>query len=162
MQNMDQIYTEYFNTVYKYLLYLTHDVTFSEELTQETFCKALEKINTFRGDCKVSVWLCQIAKHLLINEQNKRKKFVDISEENLAKIEDSKELENNAILKDEKLKMYKKMQQLEGDVREVVHLRITGELSFKEIADILGKTENWARVTFYRAKKKLEEGEKNG
>ena len=162
MQDMEQMYNEYFNTVYKYLLCLTHDTTISEELTQETFCKALEKIHTFRGESKVSVWLCSIAKHLLINEQNKRKKVIETTNEFLENIEDSKEIENNTILKDEKMNLYKKIQKLDNNSKEVVLLRITGELSFKEIGDILGRTENWTRVTFYRAKKKLEEVDENG
>lgn len=159
MQNMEELYNQYFNTVYKYLLYLTHDKDFSEELTQETFCKALEKLHTFKGECKISVWLCQIAKHLLINEQNKRKK-ID-SNEDLNCLEDVTKMEDTIVLKDEKINLYKKMQNLENNAKEVVHLRITGELSFKEIGDILGQTEVWARVTFYRAKKKLEEVDEN-
>ena len=159
MQNMEQLYNQYFNTVYKYLLYLTHDKDFSEELTQETFCKALEKLHTFKGECKISVWLCQIAKHLLINEQNKRKKIIDVDE--LEQFEDNQELEQKIILKDDKITLYKRMQKLDSNSKEVIHLRITGELSFKEIGDVLGKTETWARVTFYRAKKKLEEVDEN-
>lgn len=155
MQNMEELYNQYFNTVYKYLLYLTHDKDFSEELTQETFCKALEKLHTFKGECKISVWLCQIAKHLLINEKNKRKKIIDTNE--LEQLEDTQQLEQNIILRDNKITLYKRMQKLDSNLKEVIHLRITGELSFKEIGDILGQTETWARVTFYRAKKKLEE-----
>ena len=157
MQNMEELYNQYFNTVYKYLLYLTHDKDFSEELTQETFCKALEKLHTFKGECKISV--CQIAKHLLINEQNKRKKIIDVDE--LEQFEDNQELEQKIILKDDKITLYKRMQKLDSNSKEVIHLRITGELSFKEIGDVLGKTETWARVTFYRAKKKLEEVDEN-
>lgn len=159
MQNMEELYNQYFNTVYKYLLYLTHDKDFSEELTQETFCKALEKLHTFKGECKISVWLCQIAKHLLINEQNKRKK-ID-SNEDLNCLEDVTKMEDTIVLKDEKINLYRKMQKLDSNSKEVIHLRITGELSFKEIGYVLGKTETWARVTFYRAKKKLEEVDEN-
>lgn len=159
MQNMEELYNQYFNTVYKYLLYLTHDKDFSEELTQETFCKALEKLHTFKGECKISVWLCQIAKHLFINEQNKRKK-ID-SNEDLNCLEDVTKMEDTIVLKDEKINLYRKMQKLDSNSKEVIHLRITGELSFKEIGYVLGKTETWARVTFYRAKKKLEEVDEN-
>lgn len=161
MQNMEKLYNEYFNVVYKYLLCLTHDSNFSEELTQETFCKALEKIYTFRGECKISVWLCQIAKNLLINEQNKRKRIINNTNEKMFQLEENKQLEDAIILKDDKINLYKKMQQLDTISREVVHLRITGELSFKEIGDILGKSEGWSRVTFYRARKKLEEVDDN-
>lgn len=157
MQDMEQIYKEYFTTVYKYLLYLTHNSNIAEELTQETFCKALEKLHTFKGDSKISVWLCQIAKNLLINEQKKKKRIIHQTEEELVKIEDITSIEEVVLAKEDKIKLYKKMQQLDNMSKEIVHLRITGELSFKEIGEILGKTETWARVTFYRAKKKLEE-----
>ena len=57
--------------------------------------------------------------------------------------------------------MYKKIQKLDKISKEVVYLRITGELSLKEIGNILNMTENYARVTFYREKKKLEEVDEN-
>lgn len=161
MQNMEELYTEYFNTVYRYLLCLTHDANFSEELTQETFCKALEKLHTFKGDCKISVWLCQIAKNLLINEQKRKKKIIVATDEELNFFEDSNSTEESIILKHEKLYLYNKIQQLDSNSRRVVLLRINGELSFKEIGNILGKTETWARVTFYRVKRKLEEVDEN-
>lgn len=161
MDDIEKIYNQYFNTVYKYLLFLTHDSVFSEDLTQETFCKALEKLDTFRGECKISVWLCQIAKNLLINEQNKRKKNINIDNGMLETIEDNRKLENDIVLRDEKIILYKKMQKLDNNAKEVIHLRMTGELTFKEIGDILDKTETWARVTFYRAKKKIEESDEN-
>ncbi len=157
MQNIEEIYHEYFNTVYKYLVYLTHNNHLAEELTQETFCKALENLHTFKGNSKISVWLCQIAKNLLINEQKKNKRFSTTTEEELVKIQDKEQIEDSIILKEEKVQLYKRMQKLDNLSKEVVHLRITGELSFKEIGAILGKTETWSRVTFYRAKKKLEE-----
>ena len=162
MQNIEQIYEEYFNTVYKYLLCLTHDDNFSEELTQETFLKALEHINSFKGDCKISVWLCQIAKNLLFNElkRKKSKSFVQIDDFS-QELKSSTNIEKSVLLNEEKINLYKKMQKLDNNAKEVVHLRITGELSFKEIGDILKKTETWARVTFYRAKKKLEEVAEN-
>ena len=61
MQDMEQIYEQYFETVYKYLFCLTRNSDIAEELTQETFYRAVKKINTFKEDCKISVWLCQIA-----------------------------------------------------------------------------------------------------
>lgn len=157
MQDIKALYEEYFNSVYKYLLCLTHDANLSEELTQETFCKAIEKIHTFKGNCKISVWLCQIAKNLLINEHNKNKKYHNMSDEELVLLEDNINLEDTIILNNEKINLYKKMQKLDNNSKEVIYLRITGELSFKEIGNILNKSENWARVIFYRARKKLEE-----
>ena len=154
MQNIEQIYKEYFETVNKYLFCLTRNNDISEELTQETFYKAVKKINTYKGDCKMSVWLCQIAKNLLFDYYRKNKRILDIEEKELFDIQALENVEEQLILKDEKLSLYRKMQKLDEKTREVMYLRITGELSFKEIGTILNKTENWARVTFYRGKQK--------
>ena len=159
MQNMDEIYEECFETVYKYLFCLTHNSDISEELTQETFYRAVKKIDTYNGKCKISVWLCQIAKHLWYNQCRKNKRIVDTDE--TFDIEDPQNLEEQFIAGEEKVLLYKKMQDLDEKTREVMYLRITGELSFKEIGEILGKTENWARVTFYRGKSKLKEVDEN-
>ena len=156
MQDMEQIYKQYFETVNKYLFCLTHNSDISEELTQETFYRAVKKINTFKGDCKMSVWLCQIAKNLWYDELKKNKKFENIEDEMLS-IQSEDKIEEKVILNESKVELYKKIQKLDKQTREVIYLRITGELSFKEIGDILNKTENWARVTFYRGKQKLKE-----
>ena len=157
MQDLEQIYKQYFETVNKYLFCLTHNSDISEELTQETFYKAVKKINTFKGECKMSVWLCQIAKNLWYDELKKNKKLENIEQTFLIQSEEN--LEENIILNENKLELYRKLQKLDKQTREVIYLRITGELSFKEIGDILNKTENWARVTFYRGKQKLKECE---
>ncbi len=159
MQDMEQIYEEYFEAVNKYLFCLTHNNDISEELTQETFYKAVKKINTYKGECKISVWLCQIAKNLWYDQCRKNKKIVNIEETTLSHMQVLNTLEDQVILKDEKISLYKKLQMLDDKTREVMYLRITGELSFKEIGIILNKTETWARVTFYRGKNKLKEGD---
>ncbi len=155
MHDMEKIYKEYFKTVYKYLFCLTHNNDISEELTQETFYKAMKKIDTYKGEAKMSVWLCQIAKNLWYNEYKKNKKIT--SEEELLNVQDLEILEEELVLKEEKLSLYEKLQYLDEKTREVMYLRLTGELSFKEIGTIMKKTENWARVTFYRGKTKLKE-----
>lgn len=156
MQDIKQIYEEYFETVNKYLFCLTHDNDISEELTQETFYKAVQKINTYKGKCKMSVWLWQIAKNLWYDQCRKKKKTINI-EESLCDFETLETPESQVISNDEKISLYKKIQKLDDKTREVIYLRITGELSFKEIGTILNKTENWARTTFYRGKNKLKE-----
>ena len=158
MQDMEQIYKQYFETVNKYLFCLTHNSDISEELTQETFYRAVKKINTFKGNCKMSVWLCQIAKNLWYDELKKNKRTENIGEDILL-IQSDTQIEDKVISNESKLDLYKKIQKLDKQTREVIYLRITGELSFKEIGDILNKTENWARVTFYRGKQKLKESE---
>lgn len=157
MQDIEKIYEEYFKTVNKYLFCLTHNKDISEELTQETFYRAVKKINTYKGQCKISVWLCQIAKNAWIDQCRKNKKTIITDENELFNIQTINTLEEKVILNDEKISLYKRMQNLDDKTREVMYLRITGELSFKEIGLILNKTENWARVTFYRGKNQLKE-----
>lgn len=161
MQDMEQIYKKYFEVVNKYLFCLTHNSDISEELTQETFCKAVEKIDTYKGNCKISVWLCEIAKNLWYNQYNKNKRFIDNDEKDLLNIQDINRTEDNVISNEEKVSLYMKMQNLDEKTREVMYLRITGELSFKEIGTIMNKTESWARVTFYRGKNKIKEVDEN-
>lgn len=158
MQDMKKIYEEYCEVVNKYLFCLTKNYDIAEELTQETFYRAVKKISTYKGECKISVWLCQIAKNLWYDQCRKNKKIMNIDYD-LINAEDGNRVEEQVISNDEKLKLYKKMQTLDEKTREVIYLRITGELSFKEIGDILNKTENWARVTFYRGKSKLKDGD---
>lgn len=157
MQDIEKIYEEYFETVNKYLFCLTHNSDISEELTQETFYKAVKKIDTYKGECKISVWLCQIAKNLWYDHCRKNKNIISIDENDLINKHMIDTLDEQIISNDEKILLYKKMQSLDEKTREVMYLRITGELSFKEIGIILDKTENWARVTFYRGKNKLKE-----
>ena len=157
MQNIEKVYEEYFETVKRYLFCLTHDNDIAEEITQETFYRAVKRINTFKGECKISVWLCQIAKNIWYNELKKNKKREEIIKKNFNFETIENQLENIIISEDSKLEIYRKIQKLDEKTRNVMYLRITGELSFKEIGVILGKTENWARVTFYRGKEKLKE-----
>ena len=103
MQDIEKIYKEYFETVNKYLFCLTRNSDISEELTQETFYKAVKKINTYKGECKMSVWLCQIAKNLWIDQCRKNKKISNLSEEDLINITEQKSLEEKIISDDEKI-----------------------------------------------------------
>ena len=162
MQNMEEIYKEYSTTVYKYLFCLTQNKDISQELTQETFAQAVADIKKFRGECKLSVWLCQIAKHLWYKELKKKKKNVNISFEEIKDtVWDNESLEETICEKEEKLKLFKDMQKLDEKSREVMYLRMVGNLSYEEIGEVLGKTANWTRVTFYRAKQKIREENKN-
>ena len=156
MQNIEEVYKEYSNTVYKYLFCLTGKEEIAADLTQETFAIAIKQINTFTGDCKISVWLCQIAKHLWYKELKKDKKNKNISINDLnEEIKTFETTEDIICKREEKLKLFKDMQKLDEKSREVMYLRMVGNLNFIEIAEILGKTPNWARVTFYRGKEHL-------
>ena len=130
MQDMEKIYEEYFETVNKYLFCLTKNYDIAEELTQETFYRAVKKIGTYKGDCKISVWLCQIAKNLWYDQCRKNKKIVN-KEYELLDMKGKDSVEEQIISNDEKITLYKKMQKLDEKTREVIYLRITGELSFK-------------------------------
>ena len=153
MQNIEEIYKKYFDTVNRYLFCLTHNNDISEELTQETFCIAVEKIDTYNGKCKMSVWLCQIAKNVLYKETHKNKiKTISIEELELF---DDNNLEDAVIENEQKRRLYKAIDKLDTSTREVMYLRLEGNMPFKEIGRILNKTENWVRVTFFRGKQKI-------
>ncbi|EOR27757.1 ECF subfamily RNA polymerase sigma-24 subunit [Clostridium sartagoforme AAU1] len=154
MLTIGEIYKENSKIVYGFLLSYTKDASLSEELTQETFLRAIKSIHKYNGKCKISVWLCQIAKHLLFQEWEKRGKTINVSyDENIQIRSDS--TEELVISNENKKKIYKIIQSLDNPYKEVMYLRLTGDLSFKEIGEILEKSENWARVTFYRGKSKF-------
>lgn len=161
MQDIEEIYKQHSNTIYKYLFCLTKSEELSEDLTQETFSIAVKEIHKFKGNCKVSVWLCQIAKHLWYKELKKQTNK-DISIEEIEELEQTETIEDIILKKEEKLKLFKDMQVLDEKTREVLYLRMVGNLNFIEIAEVLGKTPNWARVTFYRGKQKMREVNKDG
>ena len=163
MQKIEEIYEQYSTTIYKYLFCLTKNPDLSEELTQETFLVAIKKIDQFRGESKLSVWLCQIAKHLWYKELKKNKKHKDISFEEIPEEISLQETTEEIIgQKEEKLKLFKDMQKLDEKAREVMYLRLIGNLTYDEIAEKLGKTATWARVTFFRAKQKIKRENQNG
>lgn len=162
MQNMEQIYEEYSSTVYKYLFCLTHSEDTAEDLTQETFAIAVKEINKFKGNCKVSVWLCQIAKHLWYKQLKKNKKENHVNIDDINELAEIETTEDIICKSEEKLKLFKDMQKLDETSREILYLRMIGNLNFIEIGEILGKTPNWARVTFFRAKQKIKEVNENG
>ena len=141
---MEEIYKEYFETVKKYLFCLTHN-DIAEELTQETFYKAVKNIHTFKDDCKISVWLCKKAKNTWLDSIKKNKNIKDMADNELFEIESLETTDETVISNQGKLELYKKIQKLDEKTRDVIYLRITGDLNFKEIGDIFNKTENWAR-----------------
>lgn len=154
MITIAQIYKENSKTVYRFLFSYTKDASLSEELTQECFLKAIKSIYRYNGECKISVWLCQIAKHLLFQEWNKRGKTINIPfDDNIEVCSNS--VEEIVLSNENKKRIYKIIQSIDNPYKEVLYLRLTGDLSFKEISEILEKTENWARVTYYRGKAKI-------
>ena len=154
---MEELYNEYFKMVYKYLIRLTHNNEIAEDLTQETFCKAIYRINTFKQDCKISTWLCTIAKNLWIDELKKNKKLDLANIDNL--IDKQFNLEEDFFREQDKRELYKKINELDELTKRIFYLKLVENLTFKEIGDIMGKNEVWARVKFYRAKLKIKESD---
>ena len=156
MKNIEQIYQEHAQTVYKFLLLQCRNEILAEELTQETFYQAVKSIDRFDGSCKISVWLCQIAKHLWYQYLAKNKKEIPVCE--VPEDKTTYSVEDEVINNEKHLDLLKQIHSLPDPAREVVYLRIFGNLSFREIGDVLGRTENWARVTFYRSKDRIKGG----
>ena len=159
MEDMQKVYQQHAQTVYKFLLAQCHDPDLAEELTQETFYQAVRSVNRFDGSCKVSVWLCQIAKHLWYQHLRKRKREVPMPDEPPETPGPS--AEDGVLEQEGRLTLLRQVHRLPERQREVVYLRAFGGLSFREIGDVMGKSENWARVTFYRSKEKLRNGGAN-
>jgi RNA polymerase sigma-70 factor (ECF subfamily) len=153
--NFDEVYDRYFDDVYRYVFALSRNDSIAEEITQETFFRALKKIENFRGECKLRVWLCQIAKNIYYSYCEKQKKR--ISEENIYDITDGISVEEKFLYRETAFVIHKKLHSLAEPYKEVFSLRVFGELPFYDIGELFEKNENWARVTFYRAKLKLKE-----
>ena len=150
---MEQIYKKYCKYVYKYLYTLTHNHELSEELMQETFYSAIKNINSFRNDCQIYSWLCQIAKNKWKNYQIKNSKIKIIEyDQNIENWLTKDCTEDDSI---EKIEIHNKIKNLDETSKKVINLRIFAGFSFKEIGQILNKSENWARVVFYRTKLNL-------
>lgn len=150
MEDYEEIYNRYFGDVYKYMLAMSRDPTLAEEITQETFFKALKSLDTFRGQCKLYVWLCQIAKHTYLSYLKKRK--LHETEE-----QPGDSLEEMMLCKESAFQIHQALHSLPEPYKEVFSLRVLGELPFQQIGLLFGKTENWARVTYHRARLKIKE-----
>lgn len=154
MKSMEEIYQEHAKTVYGFLLTKTQNSEVAEELTQETFYHAIKGIDQFKGNSSIATWLCSIAKNQWLQFLKKQKPYENLEE---ADIEGSLEsAEDQVMKKQNRVELMKLLHQLEEPMREVMYLRISGDLSFREIGEIVGKSENWARVTFYRGKEKVQ------
>ena len=148
------LYEQHARGVYRFLFSLCSDADMAEELTQETFYQALRSQDSFRGDCSVRTWLCAIAKNLWLRELDRRRRVTHAGEvpaEPQAPDDPAAEVEQ----RDRRMALYRAMQRLDADTREVIHLRLAGEFSFREIGEIMGQSEVWARVRFYRGKTEL-------
>lgn len=151
MQSLEEIYREHAQTVYRYLLSRTGNPDLSEELTQETFYLAVKGIDRFDGSCKISTWLIAIAKNALSSWRRKHPETEPL--ENT--LVETASAESVFSAEYGQIEIMKIIRLLPEDSREVMYMRLLGDLSFRQIGEIMQKTESWARVTFFRGKEKL-------
>ena len=176
----EEIYARYYKEVYYYLLSLDGNRETAEELTQETFFRAMKSIHKFKGECRLGTWLCQIAKHTYFSWKKKhRREIVSGSPEeielakrtlagrmmsttatiqpdqNHSRMEES--VEEQVGRRQQSMEIYRILHCLEEPYKEVFTLRVLGELSYREIGEVFGRKEGWARTTFHRAKLKIQQ-----
>ena len=149
MQDFEKIYVDYLRDVYNFLLKLSGSEDIAEELTQSTFSIAFENLGKFRGTCKMSVWLCQIAKHEYFAYCKRERPLV---REEAAEEPAGGNLEERFIDHAEQIRIHEVLHVLPEPYKEVFTLRVMAELSYKDLSRLFGKSESWARVTYYRAK----------
>lgn len=155
MESLDEIYQKYSQRVYLFLLGKTGNENLAEELTQETFFQAVQSIRRFKGQSSVLTWLCGIAQNLWLKYLRDNKK-----QEAIENVEDAvyvRAAESELMVQWDNVEILRRIHGLAEPMREVMYLRLVGNLSFAQVGEILGKSENWARVNFYRGKKKIME-----
>lgn len=152
MAEFQEVYDRYFRDVYKYTLSLSRDPDVAEEITQETFFKALKNIDSFRGQCRLYVWLCQIAKNTYLTQLQKQSRASPEVE-----VPSGESLEDRLLTRESAFEIHKVLHRLPEPYKEVFSLRVFGELPFSQIGELFGKTESWARVTYHRARMKIKE-----
>lgn len=150
MQSIEEIYEMYSRKVFLFLLSKTNNEHLAEELTQETFFQAVQSIDRFRGNSSVLTWLCGIAKNVWLKYLKKHQELLSI-ENDIPEIRDTKETN----VQWEQKEILQLIHDMNEPAREVMYLRLISNLSFAEIGEIIGKTENWTRVTFFRGKQKI-------
>jgi RNA polymerase sigma factor (sigma-70 family) len=151
----EKIYDDYFKDVYLYIYSLSGNKHIAEDITSETFIKAVDSIDSFKGNCDIRVWLCKIAKNTYFSYLRKNKKLVSM--DSLPDQGDNSDTENKICTSEESMRIHEILHNLSEPYKEVFTLRVFGELSFKQIASLFGKSDNWACVTYHRAKNKIRE-----
>lgn len=152
-KDFDEIYRLYADGVYRYILSLCRDKTLADDILQNTMLKAFNNVGSFTGGCSVKTWLCSIARNEFLNHLKKNNnKNVSLDENTVSKSENPEE---RAISNLSAVDILKLVHALEEPFREVFTLRFYGDLKFSEIGEVFGKSENWARVNFFRAREKL-------
>lgn len=151
--DFDKLYNTYYMEIYSYVMTLIKNAHLAEEITQEVFFKALKTDKKYRGGSSEFTWLCAIAKNTCIDELRKTSKIGEMTDDLPCDTDVAQLLEDE----DLSLQIHQILHTMEEPYKEVFQLRIFGELSFQKIGQIFGKTENWARVTYHRARLKIQE-----
>lgn len=153
MNDFESIYHTYFKDVFLYIKSLTHNNDIAEEITAETFFKAMNSLDSFQGTCDIRVWLCQIAKNSYLSYLRKNKRLVHMDE--IGDAADEFNFVEFLSDKNDTLEIHNIIHNLKEPYKEVFMLRVFGELTFRQIAQIFHKNENWACVTYHRARLKI-------
>ena len=153
MTQFEQVYREYFSDVYAYILKLSGSADTAEEITSETFFKALGAIDGFRGDCEIRVWLCRIAKNCYFSHLKKSKRLATLDAE--AEPGSAVPVEDLLVENAEAERVRNALHLLPEPYKEVFMWRVFAQMSFRQIGEVFGKNENWACVTYHRARKMI-------
>ena len=154
----EKIYELYFKDVYLYIRRLSGNEHIAEEITSETFFKALQSINKFRGECDIRVWLCQIAKNSYYSYLEKNKKYIHVEDEVLSNVPDNESsILEKIVVQDNSKQIQKLLHNIPEPYKEVFMWRVFAELSFKQIGQLFNKSDNWACVTYHRARLMIKE-----
>lgn len=155
MTEFEQIYRDYFRDVELYLIALCKNPHLAEELTAQTFFQAMKAMPKFRGECDIRTWLCAVAKNCYLMYLRKHKQTVPL--EALDIRDPSPTVEERVMDKSQAMTIHKHLHNLPEPYKEVFSLRVFGQLSFADIGEVFGKTQNWACVTYHRAKQKIQD-----
>lgn len=158
MTDFEKLYADYFNDVFLYILRLSGNEHISEEITSDTFFKAMHSVDRFRGECDIRVWLCQIAKNSYFSYLKKQKKVQSLQDSELLILPDLSDTAEEQLLRaDEAEQIRKILHEINEPYKEVFMWRVFADMSFKQIGQIFSKSENWACVTYHRARKQIRE-----
>ena len=153
--HFEELYERYFKKVYAFAYSLTRSADNAEELTQNTFFKAMQSIDSFQGRSSVETYLCSIAHNLYVSDVRKNSRLTD--ERALEKRAADTDIERETVQRDDAMRVHMRLHSLPEPYKEVFSLRVLGELSYAQIGTVFGKSESWARVTCFRAKRLLQE-----
>lgn len=154
----EKIYSTYFNDVFRYIRRLSNNEHIAEEITADTFFKALRSIDSFRGECDIRVWLCTIARNCYFSYLKKQGRLENMEDVDALNVPGTAEsIEEQLVRREDAMRIQRVLHEIPEPYKEVFMWRVYAELSFKQIGQIFNKSENWACVTYHRAKSKIRE-----